>query len=149
MGDHSSSSSSDEDEEGDKKDELMKNISRSSSFSDNIAELKEKEDLQLLIQEKGSDDEESEKKSLSTKEIDQTIKRDRHVSESFSSEEGEEIDDSDKDIGSEKDSISYKAMPTEKEEDKEESEQKVGHEASIMENIVFTESEKVSLDVDD
>jgi len=147
--DHSSSSSSDEDEEGDKKDELMKNISRSSSFSDNIAELKEKEDLQLLIQEKGSDDEESEKKSLTTKEIDQTIKRDRHVSESSSSEEGEEIDDSDKDIGSEKDSISYKAMPTEKEEDKEESEQKVGHEASIMENIVFTESEKVSLEVDD
>lgn len=138
--DHSSSSSSDEDEEGDKKDELMKNISRSSSFSDNIAELKEKEDLQLLIQEKVSDDEEAEKKSLSMKEIDQTIERDRHVSESSSSEEGEEIDDSDKDIGSEKDSISYKAMPTEKEKDKE---------TSIMENIVFTESEKVSLNIDD
>merc|ERR1719369_2504251 len=144
--DHSSSSSSDsEEDEATKKDNTKKKIERRSSSSSS-SEDEEKEqndsDMEALIDNKESS-EMLIKEASNDMQKDLLNKHNIHEQPS-SSDEDNEINDDDKDMGSEKDLISYSAMQKAGDEESSEDEQekeKYDEKKSVPEIMEFTPRE--------
>jgi len=149
---HSSSSSSDsEEDEATKKDPTKKNIERRSSSS-SMSEDEEKEqndsDMEALIDKRESsemimNDTHAEKDGSKDMQKDLLNQHNIHEQPSSSDEENE-INDDDKDMGSEKDLIPYSTMQKADEEDSSEDEQekqKSDEKSSVPEIMEFTPRE--------